>query len=96
MTKISAADVRKVAQLSRLQLPEDQIEMYTAQLEKILAYVEQLQSIDTENIPPTTRAVEVVNSFREDNIQNLIEKEDILEQAPHREGDFFRVPKILS
>ena len=96
MTKISAADVRKVAQLSRLQLPEDQIEMYTSQLEKILAYVEQLQSIDTENIPPTTRAVEVINSFREDIVEKSTEKEDILDKAPHREGDFFRVPKILS
>ena len=96
MTKISSEDVRKVAQLSRLELPEDQIEMYTLQLEKILAYVEQLQSIDTNNVPPTTRAVEVVNSFREDTVESSIEQEDILDQAPHREGDFFRVPKIMS
>ena len=45
MTKISSSDVRKVAQLARLELPEDQIETYTKQLEEILSYVDQLQEI---------------------------------------------------
>ena len=95
MTKISASDVRKVANLARLELPEDQIEIYTAQLEEILSYVDLLQEIDTQNIPPTTRAVEVVNAMREDLVKSDCSREDILNQAPHREGDFFRVPKIL-
>ena len=95
MTKISLSDVRKVAQLARLDLPEDQIETYTAQLEEILSYVDQLQAIDTKNIPPTTRAVEVVNAMRDDIVEVNNSREDILNQAPQREGDFFRVPKIL-
>tara|TARA_B100000579_G_scaffold431378_1_gene446319 strand:- start:1023 stop:1310 length:288 start_codon:yes stop_codon:yes gene_type:complete len=95
MTKISSADVRKVADLARLELSEDQIETYTAQLENILSYIDQLQEIDTENIPPTTRAVEVINSMREDLVELKCSREDILNQAPLREGDFFRVPKIL-
>ena len=95
MTKISSSDVRKVAHLARLELPEDQIETYTAQLEEILSYVDQLQEIDTKNVPPTTRAVEVVNSMREDLVEINSFREDILNQAPHREGDFFRVPKII-
>ena len=95
MTKISSSDVRKVAHLARLELPEDQIEPYTEQLEEILSYVDQLQEIDTENIPPTTRAVEVVNAMREDVVEVNSSREDILNQAPNREGDFFRVPKIL-
>ena len=95
MTKISSSDVRKVAQLARLELPDDQIEIYTAQIEEILSYVDQLQEIDTKNVSPTTRAVEVVNSMREDLVDVKCLREDILNQAPHREGDFFRVPKIL-
>ena len=95
MTKISSSDVRKVAKLARLELPEDQIQTYTSQLEEILAYVDQLQEIDTDNVSPTTRAVEVVNSMREDFVEVNCSREDILNQAPHREGDFFRVPKIL-
>ena len=95
MTKISSSDVRKVAQLARLELPDDQIELYTAQIEEILSYVDQLQEIDTKNVSPTTRAVEVVNAMREDLVEVKCLREDILNQAPHREGDFFRVPKIL-
>jgi len=95
MTKISSSDVRKVAQLARLELPDDQIEMYTEQLEDILSYVDHLQEIDTQNVPPTTRAVEVVNAMREDSVDVKCSREDILNQAPHREGDFFRVPRIL-
>ena len=95
MSKISLSDVRKVAKLARLELPEDQIQTYTSQLEEILAYVDQLQEIDTKNVPPTTRAVEVVNAMREDLVEANCSREDILNQAPHREGDFFRVPKIL-
>ena len=95
MTKISSSDVRKVAQLARLELSDDQIETYTSQLEEILSYVDKLQEIDTENVPPTTRAVEVVNVMREDLVEVNTTREDILNQAPQREGDFFRVPKIL-
>ena len=95
MSKISSSDVRKVAQLARLELPEDQIQTYTSQIEEILSYVDQLQEIDTKNVPPTTRAVEVVNSMREDLVEVKSSREDILNQAPNREGDFFRVPKIL-
>ena len=95
MSKISSSDVRKVAQLARLELPEDQIQTYTAQIEEILSYVDQLKEIDTKNVPPTTRAVEVVNSMREDLVEVKCSREDILNQAPNREGDFFRVPKIL-
>ena len=96
MSKISSSDVRNVAQLARLELPEDQIELYTNQLEKILGYVTQLEQVDTKNILPTTRAVEVVNVLREDSVIASNLREDLLDQAPERDRDFFRVPKILS
>ena len=96
MSHISADDVRKVAQLARLDLPNEKVETYTEQLESILDYVGQLQSIDTKDVPPTTRAVEVVNVTRPDAIDPTAVREDILNQAPNREGDFYRVPKILA
>ena len=96
MSRISADDVRKVAQLARLQLPEDKIATYTGQLERILDYVDQLQAVDTEGVPPTTRAVEVVNVTRDDVVVPTEVREQLLDEAPQREGDFFRVPKILA
>ena len=96
MTKITSNDVRKVAQLARLDLPEDQIQLYTSQLEKILGYVAQLERVDTDDVLPTTRAVEVINVLREDAVQSTSIRSELLDQAPEREGDFYRVPKILA
>jgi aspartyl-tRNA(Asn)/glutamyl-tRNA(Gln) amidotransferase subunit C len=95
MSRITADDVRKVAQLARLDLPEEKIATYTTQLERILDYVAHLQQVDTEGVPPTTRAVEVINVTREDRVDPTPVREEILGLAPQREGDFFRVPKIL-
>jgi aspartyl-tRNA(Asn)/glutamyl-tRNA(Gln) amidotransferase subunit C len=95
MSKISAEDVRKVAQLARLDLAEDKIATYTGQLERILEYVAHLEAVDTEGVPPTTRAVEVVNVTRDDRIEPTPVREQLLDLAPQREGDFFRVPRIL-
>ena len=95
MTKITPEDVRKVAKLARLELPENEIEEYTDQLEKILGYVAQLEQIETGGIEPTTRAVEVSNVVREDIVQPTEIREEILNQIPNKEGDYIRVPKII-
>ncbi|MCP9849669.1 Asp-tRNA(Asn)/Glu-tRNA(Gln) amidotransferase subunit GatC [Cyanobium sp. Morenito 9A2] len=96
MSRITADDVRKVAHLARLDLPEEKIATYTGQLERILEYVAHLEQVDTAGVPPTTRAVEVVNTTREDLVEPTPVREALLDQAPQREGDFFRVPKILA
>ncbi|ABB27015.1 MAG: Asp-tRNA(Asn)/Glu-tRNA(Gln) amidotransferase subunit GatC [Parasynechococcus sp.] len=96
MSHISADDVRKVAKLARLNLPDDKIATYTGQLESILGYVSQLEQVDTTGVPETTRAVEVTNVTRQDGVDPTPVREEILNQAPQREGDFFRVPKILA
>ena len=95
MTKITSQDVLNVAKLARLELEEKEVDLYTNQLEQILGYVAQLEKIDTTNVEPTTRAVEVVNILREDSVQSTTVREDLLDQAPQREGDFYGVPKIL-
>ena len=96
MSRISADDVRKVAKLARLNLPDDKIATYTGQLESILGYVSQLEQVNTTGVPETTRAVEVINVTRQDGVNPTPVREEILNQAPQREGDFFRVPKILA
>lgn len=95
MSRITVEDVRKVAQLARLELPEEKIATYAAQLERILDYVAHLEQVDTEGVPPTTRAVEVVNVTRDDRVEPTPVREELLDLAPQREGDFFRVPRIL-
>ena len=96
MSKITKEEVKKVAQLARLELNEDEINNHADQLEKILGYIKQLEKINTNNIACTTRAIEVVNVLREDIQKDYVNSEDLLNLAPSREDQFFKVPKIIS
>ena len=96
MNRISRDEVKKVAQLARLELNENEIQQHAEQLEKILDYIKQLEKINTENIPCTTRAIEVVNVLRKDEKKDYINSEELLDLAPSRENKFFKVPKIIN
>jgi aspartyl-tRNA(Asn)/glutamyl-tRNA(Gln) amidotransferase subunit C len=87
--------VRKVAQLARLELTPEEEEQFEGQLSQILDYFEQLRELDTENVPPTTRAIDTSNITREDEVHPYEHREDLLNAAPDREDDFFKVPRIL-
>jgi aspartyl-tRNA(Asn)/glutamyl-tRNA(Gln) amidotransferase subunit C len=93
---IDLAQVQKVAHLARLQLSAAEETQFTAQLNDILGYFEQLSELDVSNVAPTTRAIEVSNVVRPDQRQPSVMREDILEGAPDREGEFFKVPKIVT
>tara|TARA_Y100000589_G_scaffold201749_1_gene190367 strand:+ start:99 stop:392 length:294 start_codon:yes stop_codon:yes gene_type:complete len=95
MNRISKEEVSKVARLAKLKLNEEQIDNHASQLEKILDYINQLEKIDTNNVPCTTRAIEVINNFRSDVKEQYKNRDDILNLAPSREDDFFKVPKII-
>ncbi len=96
MTKITKEEVKKVAHLARLELDENEINNHAEQLEKILGYIRQLEKIDTDDVPCTTRAIEVVNVFRKDEKKNSDCNEELLELGPSREDKYFKVPKIIS
>ena len=96
MTKISKEEVKKVAQLARLELNEGEIRNHAEQLEKILEYIKQLERIQTDDVPCTTRAIEVVNVFREDEKKSSDCTEELLELGPSREDQYFKVPKIIN
>jgi aspartyl-tRNA(Asn)/glutamyl-tRNA(Gln) amidotransferase subunit C len=92
---IDLEQVRKVALLARLELSPEEEKQFTGQLSSILEYVEQLGELDTANVEPTTRAIEVSNITRDDALEPFAGRGDILDCAPEREDDFFKVPKIL-
>ena len=96
MKRISSNEVKKVAQLARLELNESEIQKHAEQLENILGYIKQLEKINTDNIPCTTRAIEVVNVLRKDEKKDYENSEELLDLAPSRENQFFKVPKIIS
>ena len=96
MTKITKEEVKKVAHLARLELNDNVISNHAEQLEKILEYIKQLETIDTDDVPCTTRAIEVTNVFRKDEKKNSNCTEELLELGPSREDQFFKVPKIIN
>ena len=96
MTKISKEEVKKVAKLARLELNVNEINNHAEQLEKILDYIRQLEKIDTNDVPCTTRAIEVINVFRKDEKKSYDSTEEILELGPSRENEYFKVPKIIN
>ena len=96
MNKITREEVKKVANLARLELENDVINNHAIQLEKILEYIKQLEKIDTADVPCTTRAIEVINVFRKDEKKDSNCTEELLELGPDREDKFFKVPKIIS
>ena len=96
MNRISSDEVKKVAQLARLELNENEIDQHAEHLEKILDYIQQLEKINTEKIACTTRALEAVNVFRKDEQKDYENSDELLDLAPSRENKFFKVPKIIS
>ena len=92
---IDLEQVRKVAHLARLELTPDEEQQFTGQLNSILDYVEQLTELDTDGIEPTTRAIEVSNITRKDDLQPWEDRDAIFDCAPDKEDNFYKVPKIM-
>ncbi len=93
---IDREQVHKVANLARLELTPEEEEKFTIQLGSIIDYFQQLSELDISGVSPTTRAIDVSNVTRADNLQPDPNREAILQNAPEQEGDFFKVPKILN
>ena len=92
---ISTHEVRHVARLARLSLSDTELGTLGGQLGQILDYVKQLDRLDTTGVLPTSHAVLTGTPFREDVAVPFPDQEALLANAPDREGDAFRVPRIL-
>lgn len=92
---VSIQDVEHVAKLARLDLTEEEKEMYAKQLSEIVAYVDQLNEVDTEQVAPTSHVLELVNVMREDESRPSPSIEQVLKNAPDEEDGHFRVPAVL-
>jgi aspartyl-tRNA(Asn)/glutamyl-tRNA(Gln) amidotransferase subunit C len=93
---IDREQVHKVANLARLEMTEEEEEQIATQMSSILDYFEQLSELNTDNVLPTTRAIDLSNVTRADELRPYPNREAILKEAPDQDGDFFKVPKILS
>ena len=92
---LTREEVLHVAKLARLSLVPEEIEVFTRQLNDILAYVSKLQELDTEGVPPLAHVIPVFNVFREDVVKEGLARDVALENAPAREEGAFVVPRVI-
>ncbi len=95
MAKITREQVEHVARLARLELTADERARMTAQLDAILGYMDALNALDTSDVEPTTTVIPMASVMRDDAVRPSLDREDVLANAPDREGPFFRVPRII-
>lgn len=93
--KIDREQAKKVAKLSRLELTDGEIEEFAGQLSAILDYVEKMNELDTTDVEPLAHCLPVSNVFRQDCVKESLGTQKALANAPQRDEEFFKVPKIL-
>ena len=87
--------VRHVAKLARLAIPEARIEKISGQLESILHYIDKIGAVNTEGVEPMAHALPVKNVLREDAAEPGLPIEAVLRNAPETDERFFKVPKVI-
>jgi aspartyl-tRNA(Asn)/glutamyl-tRNA(Gln) amidotransferase subunit C len=96
-TVLGRDDVARIAQLARLALTAEEIDLFARQLGAILTYAEQLQTIDTAGIPPTSHPLALTAALRDDEPRPSLPREDALRAAPEpdRAAGLFKVPRVI-
>ncbi|HVX84442.1 MAG TPA: Asp-tRNA(Asn)/Glu-tRNA(Gln) amidotransferase subunit GatC [Phycisphaerae bacterium] len=93
--KLDEAQVRHVARLARLKLTDADVARYATQLTAILGYVAQLKSVDVTGAEPMAHPLPLKNVMRDDVVAPGLSTDQVLANAPAREGPYFAVPKVL-
>lgn len=93
--RISAADVAKVARLSRLDVTADELDRMTVQLDGMLEHFADIDALDLAAVEPMTQPYPLVNVLRPDVVQPGLDREEVLAAAPATEDGRFRVPPII-
>ncbi|MDX1709423.1 MAG: Asp-tRNA(Asn)/Glu-tRNA(Gln) amidotransferase subunit GatC [Desulfobacterales bacterium] len=93
--KMTKEQVLYVARLARLDLDAEAIELFAAQIDEILGYIEKLNQVDTAGIQATSHAISLTNAFREDESRPHLDRERVLANAPEKEEGCFVVPKVV-
>ncbi len=92
---LEPSEVKHIASLARIGLTDEEIEMFGEQLSQILEQFEVLNELDTSGVTPTGHASGLQTIMREDLAEDSLDSEDVLKNAPRREGEFFRVNAVL-
>ena len=93
--QLSKKEVEHIAWLVHIKLSEREKEVFTDQFNEILDYFKKIDEVDTKGVQPTYQILDLVNVFREDQVERSISTEKALRNAPKKEKTFFRAPRIV-
>jgi aspartyl-tRNA(Asn)/glutamyl-tRNA(Gln) amidotransferase subunit C len=93
--RLTRDEVAHVAALARLELTEEELDLFTGQLAQVLDHADDVASLDLEGVLPTAHAMAVTNVLRPDEVKPVLDRDEVLAQAPAVEDHRFRVPRIL-
>ena len=93
--QVDKETLTKIAHLARLEFDEKDTEKMVNDLGNIISFVEKLNEVDTKGVEPLTAMSHEVNSLREDEVKTHLSHENALKNAPQKDNDYFRVPKVL-
>jgi len=92
---ISLEDVEYVAGLAKLELSAEEKIKFQKELDKVIKYIDQLNELDTKNVPVMSHVIPIQNVLREDKVLPSLSREKALANAPKRKDGFFKVPKVI-
>ena len=92
---VSEETIKKIANLARLDLTQDEVALYSKQLGRILEYISQLSNVNTENVAPLVTATDMLPTFGVDEVVKCENPEIVTKNAPERSGNLFKVPPVL-
>ncbi|MFE8697087.1 Asp-tRNA(Asn)/Glu-tRNA(Gln) amidotransferase subunit GatC [Cytobacillus sp. FJAT-53684] len=95
MSRISADQVKHVANLARLAITEEETEKFTNQLDAIISFAEQLNEINTDDVEPTSHVLDMKNVMREDKSEEGLPQSEVLKNAPDHQDGQIKVPSIM-
>lgn len=93
---VTKDDIKKIAELARLEFSDSEIVNYTSEMNKILGYIEKLNELDTKDVEPLSHPIENNNIFREDITKASTDREKALSNAPDKTSEHFKVPKVIN
>lgn len=93
--KLDKATVEKLAHLARLEFSENEKEEMLSDLNKMMAFVDKINELDLEGVEPLIYLTDEENVMRKDEVKGQVSKDEALKNAPDKDTDYFRVPKVL-
>ena len=94
--KITEKEIDRLAELSKLQFNDEDKKAIAGDLDKIIAFIEKLNTVDTENIEPLLFITDEVNVLREDDVKIEVTQKEALKNAPLKDSDYIKIPKVLN